>query len=284
MAFRNTDGAVYFYVYNLQGDVVQLLDSSRNIVGEYVYGPYGFLENSGSLTTVARANPFRYRGYYYDSENGYYYLNARYYYPVFGRFINADNIIAQTSDFTGYNLFAYCRGNPINYRDYSGFWTEGISISGNFNFIVGVAFSVGLFWDGHGNIEWQTATVFSADEGTFSLGLMDIGIGVTIQETDRDTVKELYGLSEVFGFSYGDVLCAGIDTVFLDNNLKPNGGQLTIGFGLGFDVHYMAPKTKKLHTVRTPRVTNYTTSGGINMSPANYSTAYSKNKMVACNI
>ena len=74
VAFKNTDGAVYFYVYNLQGDVVQLLDSSRNVVGEYVYGPYGYLENSSSLTTVAKANPFRYRGYYYDTENGYSYL------------------------------------------------------------------------------------------------------------------------------------------------------------------------------------------------------------------
>ena len=122
MAFRNTDGAVYFYVYNLQGDVVQLLDSSRNIVGEYVYGPYGFLENSGSLTTVARANPFRYRGYYYDSENGYYYLNARYYYPVFGRFISADDptYIGARREITSYNLFSYCCNNPIALSDPSG--------------------------------------------------------------------------------------------------------------------------------------------------------------------
>ena len=125
VAFRNTDGAIYFYVYNLQGDVVQLLDSSRNVVGEYVYGPYGYLENSSSLSTVAQANPFRYRGYYYDTENGYYYLNARYYYPVFGRFISAD--IPETTfenfeNFAQYNLFAYCFNNPINNTDESGNW------------------------------------------------------------------------------------------------------------------------------------------------------------------
>ena len=122
MAFKNTDGAVYYYVYNLQGDVVQLLDSSRNIVGEYVYGPYGYLENSSSLTTIARANPFRYRGYYYDSENGYYYLNARYYYPVFGRFISADDptYIGARREITSYNLFSYCCNNPIALSDPSG--------------------------------------------------------------------------------------------------------------------------------------------------------------------
>ena len=122
VAFRNTDGAVYFYVYNLQGDVVQLLDSSHNVVGEYIYGPYGYLENSSSLTTVARANPFRYRGYYYDSENGYYYLNARYYYPVFGRFISADDptYIGARRELTSYNLFSYCCNNPIALSDPNG--------------------------------------------------------------------------------------------------------------------------------------------------------------------
>ena len=36
------------------------------------------------------ANPFRYRGYYYDNESGFYYLQTRYYDPEIGRFINAD--------------------------------------------------------------------------------------------------------------------------------------------------------------------------------------------------
>ena len=45
---------------------------------------------SGSaVSTVGQANPFRYRGYYYDSETGYYYLNSRYYDPITGRFLNA---------------------------------------------------------------------------------------------------------------------------------------------------------------------------------------------------
>ena len=38
-------------------------------------------------------NPFRYRGYYYDTESGLYYLNSRYYDPVTGRFINADSYL-----------------------------------------------------------------------------------------------------------------------------------------------------------------------------------------------
>ena len=44
-------------------------------------------EGYGDLGT---ANPFRYRGYYYDTETGFYYLQSRYYDPTTARFLNAD--------------------------------------------------------------------------------------------------------------------------------------------------------------------------------------------------
>ena len=55
-------------------------------------------------------NPFRYRGYCYDTETGLYYLNSRYYDPAIGRFINADDTAYLGADGTplSYNLFAYC--------------------------------------------------------------------------------------------------------------------------------------------------------------------------------
>ena len=40
---------------------------------------------------VAVNNPFRYRGYYYDTQTGFYYLQSRYYNPEWGRFLNADD-------------------------------------------------------------------------------------------------------------------------------------------------------------------------------------------------
>ena len=63
-------------------------------------------------------NPFRYRGYYYDTETGLYYLQSRYYDPETGRFINAD---AQfDSGITGKNLFVYCNNNPVSSIDPDG--------------------------------------------------------------------------------------------------------------------------------------------------------------------
>ena len=127
------NGNNYYYYYNLQGDVIGLYDSDLNSVVQYSYDSWGkLLSVTGSLAeTVGKANPFRYRGYYYDSETELYYLNSRYYDPETGRFINLDNQLS-SNDPTGLNTFAYCGNNPINRADPTGeawwHWALGAAI------------------------------------------------------------------------------------------------------------------------------------------------------------
>ena len=71
--------------------------------------------NGDDFIMAHEYNPFRYRGYYYDIETKYYYLQTRYYNPEWGRFLNADS--ALYSHMIGFNMFAYCDNNPINYVD-----------------------------------------------------------------------------------------------------------------------------------------------------------------------
>ncbi|MGM9636901.1 MAG: RHS repeat-associated core domain-containing protein [Eubacteriales bacterium] len=100
-AVYNESGVkVYSYSYDAWGNVLITRNSATGTNGYAVY------------------NPFLYRGYYYDTELGLYYLNSRYYDPNTGRFINADGQL--NGGLLGYNLFAYCENNPVNYYDPTG--------------------------------------------------------------------------------------------------------------------------------------------------------------------
>ncbi len=123
----NLNGVEYFYIKNLQGDIINIVDSSGNILVEYRYNAWGeilrTIDNTGSLK-LSEKNPYRYRGYRYDEETGWYYLNSRYYNPAWGRFINADGLLGEQGDILGHNLYAYCQNNPVMYVDPSGYTLE----------------------------------------------------------------------------------------------------------------------------------------------------------------
>ena len=117
------NGATYRYVHSLQGDILGLQDSAGNLVVEYRYDAWGRqISKTGSLAaTLGTLNPFRYRGYVFDEENGLYYLRSRYYNPEWGRFINADVLLGKRGVLLSHNLFTYCRNNSVKYSDHNGY-------------------------------------------------------------------------------------------------------------------------------------------------------------------
>ena len=128
------NGTQYFYITNQMGDVLAITDTNGDIVANYEYDAWGKVLTAD--TDIAKQNPIRYRGYYYDNETGYYYLQSRYYDSNICRFINADlhEIVNVTKDIcTGINLFSYCNNNPINNSDPDAHFTlvvvAGVSIS-----------------------------------------------------------------------------------------------------------------------------------------------------------
>ena len=123
VGFTVNDSASYFYVKNLQGDVLAIVDKTGAEKVSYVYDAYGQIVSMTGDATLQKLNPCTYRGYYYDAETGLYYLQSRYYNPEWGRFINADVAevlnISQENPVSA-NLFAYCKNNPVNMVDQSG--------------------------------------------------------------------------------------------------------------------------------------------------------------------
>lgn len=136
----------------MKNDVIGIYDTNGNKVTEYAYDTYGnctILSTTNS--TIANANPFRYRGYYLDAETGFYYLNARYYSPEWRRFISPDDTaFLDTETPNGLNLYCYCNNDPVNYCDPSGhswesFW-NGVGDWFNEHWVelaIGTAFIIG---------------------------------------------------------------------------------------------------------------------------------------------
>ena len=121
------DGGLYYYIINLQGDVVGLYDESGELVVTYTYDAWGDPYASGTMAnTVGFMNPFRFKCYVYDEDMFLYYLQSRYYDPQTGRFISADAYLVAGDHINSTNMFAYCLNNPVMYVDPDGRETEPI--------------------------------------------------------------------------------------------------------------------------------------------------------------
>ena len=126
----------YYFIKNLQGDVIAIVDKDAQTVARYTYDAWGAVTSAVTYTEltknvdIATINPFRYRGYYYDEEINLYYLQSRYYDAKVGRFINSDSIeILNFNDKNAisiqYGLFTYVVNNPVNEVDFAGSYSIG---------------------------------------------------------------------------------------------------------------------------------------------------------------
>ena len=80
------NGTAYYFYKNLQGDVIAIADDTGAVKATYTYDAWGVctVASDTSGCNIATINPFRYRGYYYDTETDLYYLQSRYYDPEVG--------------------------------------------------------------------------------------------------------------------------------------------------------------------------------------------------------
>lgn len=123
------NGETYFYRKDAQGNIVALLDTLGSVVVKYIYDAWGnhaVLDGAGNDISensahIGNLNPFRYRGYFYDTETELYFLKTRYYDPEVGRFITIDGIeYLDPESINGLNLYAYCGDNPVMRTDETG--------------------------------------------------------------------------------------------------------------------------------------------------------------------
>ena len=130
-----TDGGTeysYYYTHNSRGDIVGIYNGAGELKAHYEYDAWGnvisITDNNGNAITnpnhIGNLNPFRYRGYYQDTETGLYYLMSRYYDTITHRFINADGYFQSGGNILDANMHSYCGNNPIMFADPTGLCYE----------------------------------------------------------------------------------------------------------------------------------------------------------------
>ena len=227
----------YYYVLNLQGDVVKLVTESGAVVASYEYDAWGnILSQSGSMADV---NPLRYRGYYYDSETSFYYLQSRYYDPATRRFINADSYATTGQGLLGANMFAYCRNSPVIRIDLYG--KEDVTIE--------IPLAVNTYIIQNDAFIFATATVSLVDEEKItsssyvkaSLSPEEISIGGVLScSVDRSGITQLslqfdHDIGGAY-FTYSPITDAYIYSFYVKQT-SPD-GKSTQAFRISIKVQY----------------------------------------------
>jgi len=271
LAYRNSTTATpvyYYYGLNSRGDVIALYNSTGSLYATYTYDAYGkFLgaKNSAGVelsgdTNIAILNPLRYRSYVYDTETGFYYLQTRYYDPTTCRFINADGQL-NTDSANGFNMFAYCNGNPIQRCDPSGrkFWDDvgdffskcwetGKAIFSSINIEFGAGYGIGisagvceianLALEASANLVHFKTDGTNVDVGSkysTSLGIESIG------PLKHNFLKEAHFVSAVTETTYNDSN--------EDNEIEIFSTSLYLGIGFSFDVSVNKDLNDKLYDI-----------------------------------
>ncbi len=115
-----------YFVYDIHGSVVQLLNDDNSVVKQYSYDVFGNEEKKEK----ADDNFFRYCGEYYDKETDTIYLRARNYDTELGRFLTRDTYMGEDESISSLNLYIYCNNDAVNQVDPTGHWgrTDGFGV------------------------------------------------------------------------------------------------------------------------------------------------------------
>ena len=191
----------YFYRKDAQGNIIAIIDSSGTVVVRYEYDAWGNHKIIGD-ETLGNLNPFRYRGYYYDTETGLYYLQTRYYDPITGRFISQDSVeYADPETINGLNLYAYCGNNPVMRVDPTGTLFLSLLIAALVGAAISSLVSIGTQLATTGEVNWGQVGI-SALFGAVSGMLSFTGIGGVVGQfviQGALAVGEMYSIAGLNG-------------------------------------------------------------------------------------
>ena len=215
--FVKDGSAKYFYARDMLQNILGIIDTNGSPVVIYQYTAYGTSTVLQDTAGLAIINPFRFKGYYFDSESGMYYCHTRYYVPEWCRWLNADHpSFLQPESLQEMNLFVYCGNNPVMCSDGSGHFPILISVLIGLGIGLATEFFGDLIDDGKINRGWQDylGAGIAGLIGGLGTGLISTmifsGIGDVIgglingSVTNVEQAVGVFALSAIFaGVGYG---------------------------------------------------------------------------------
>ncbi|MFZ5862303.1 MAG: RHS repeat-associated core domain-containing protein [Nitrospirota bacterium] len=132
VAQKTSDGTVSYFHGNHLGSTHIVTNAGGAAVEEIHYYPYGgtYTDSNGEAGGVS----YRYTSQQLDVETSLYYYHARYYDPVLGRFVSADNMGVTSMLPQSLNRYSYVLNNPLRFVDPTGHYVQA-DAAGN---IVGI--------------------------------------------------------------------------------------------------------------------------------------------------
>ena len=229
------NGTMYYYMTDAQGNVIGIVDRNGNVVVQYWYDAWGnhkVVSANGttitSSTHIGNVNPFRYRGYYYDTETGLYFLQTRYYDPEVGRFLNRDSVqYADPQTFGGLDLYAYCLNNPVEYVDPTGEMVLSLLFSALVGLTAAAVSSIVAQKLTGGEVDWRQvgiSALFGAVSSIFSF----VGVGRLVGQfliQGGLGIAEMYSLAALDGSTASIGIEEVLFTFFLSGGLGSIGSK-----------------------------------------------------------
>ena len=199
---------------------MEIIDSTGNSVVKYTYNAWGEVMISGTDISLGVINPYRYRGYYYDSGSGLYFLQTRYYDPQVGRFLSMDDVeYIDPETIGGVNLYAYCNNNPVMNVDPNGrFWDIVLDI-------ISIGWSL---YDFINNPTWENAAWLALDV-VFAAVPFLTGSSIMKAASKLDDVSDIGGYINKFDNVY-DSIVIGNDMGRVTNLAFDTGSMVYDGY------------------------------------------------------
>jgi RHS repeat-associated protein len=244
-----------FYQYDGLGSVVNVTNSTGSTEEKYSYNPWGVPATPSD--PLGTKNKYKFTGQALDPATGLYFLRARYYDPVYSRFLTRDSAPASVLAPLSLNRYQYALSNPITYIDASGMTTTDTTQSSPWNrtgpnFVLPNTVNNPQFTSPSGGgysppcngasncSDWVSSGLQTLLPGNAATNILSAGVAVNRDSNNAPALVLDFldlGLAICSGVTVCDVLSGGLfvfQTVStIDAQLPPNGSTPSVAQPIG---------------------------------------------------